>query len=343
MENDADTAAGWPRGQTETLAAEISRWLDLFDEILTLEEVPLSQRPLRALTSLFVEGAMEVRVGDDLLDTSKPHEHAQSLWFRILYQAVEHWYVERFGAVAVKGKGVPPLDGAVLIRNVAFALVVPANRREVEVEGEQAWMYFDDGLGTEEDPARWIANSPNLARLSDQDREQVLADARDVSNTLRFVEFRRVTSNVGDSQDARKLVAATSTYLQQAARRMVSGKTDERGPAWFELQMANETALKAVLCNATGKAPHIHELPKLLAAAAEQGIKVKLGLFDDWPDFKSMSDWRYGQGNPWRLEWLYAAYRLTLKVARGAMAEMPIGLKPGFGILLQFPPWRRKE
>ena len=153
-----------------------------------------------------------------------------------------------------------------------------------------------------------------------------LADARDVSNTLRFVEFRRVTSNVGDSQDARKLVAATSTYLQQAARRMVSGKTDERGPAWFELQMANETALKAVLCNATGKAPHIHELPKLLAAAAEQGIKVKLGLFDDWPDFKSMSDWRYGQGNPWRLEWLYAAYRLTLKVARGAMAEMRIGL-----------------
>lgn len=46
---------------------------------------------------------------------------------------------------------------------------------------------------------------------------------------------------------------------------------------------------------------------------------------------------------PWRLEWFYTSCRLTLKVARGAMAEMPIGVKPGFGILLLFPPWRRNE
>jgi hypothetical protein len=343
MEDDAEADAGSPQSQSEAAAEQMSHWLDVFDENFTLEEVPLSQRPLRALTSLFVEGAMEVRVGDDLLDTSKPHEHAQTLWFRVLYQAVQHWYVERFGAAAMKGKGVPPLDGAVLIRNVAFPLVVPANRRKIEVEGEQAWIYFDDRIGPEEEPASWISNTPDLARLSYEDREQVLADAREVSNTLRSVEFRRVTSSIGDDQDARKLVAATSTYLQQAARRIVSGKTQERGPAWFDLQMANETALKAVLCHATGKAPHIHNLPKLLAAAVATGVNLNLDLFEDWPDFKTMSDWRYGQGDPWGLEWLYVSYRLTLKVARGAMAQMPTGLTPGFGILLQYPPWQRKE
>ena len=343
MKDDADTAAGLPLSQMETLAAEMSLWLDLFDEIFAVEDVPLSQRPLRALISLFAEGAMEVRTGDELLDTSKLHEYAQSPWFRILYQAVSHWYVERFGAAAMKGKGTPPLYGAILIRNVAFALVVPANRRKVEVEGEQAWMYFDDRLGPEEDPASWIDNAPNLARLSDEDHELVMSDSRDFSNTLRYIEFHRVTSRVAGNQDARKFVAATSTYLQQAARRMVSSKTNERGPAWFDLQMANETALKAVLCHATGKAPHVHKLSVLLAAAVGTGVKLDLDLFDDWPDFRTMSDWRYGQGDPWRLERLYAGYRLTLKVARGAMAEMPTGLKPGFGILLQYPPWLREE
>lgn len=343
MKDDADPAAGSSLSQTVTLATEMSPWLDLFDENFSLQEEPLSQRPLRALTSLLVEGAIEVEAGDDLLDTSKPHEHAETLWFRVLYQAVQHWYIERFGAAAMEGKGVPPLDGVVLIRNVAFALVVPANRRKVEVEGEQAWMYFDDRLRPDEDPASWIANAPNLARLSDEDYEQVLTDARDVSNTLRFVEFRRVASSVADNQDARKFVTATSTNLQQAARRIVSGKADERGPAWFDLQMANETALKAVLNHATGKAPHIHKLPELLADAVATGVKLDLNLFEDWPDFKTMSDWRYGQGDPWRLKWLYDCYRLTLKVARGAMAEMPTGLKPGFGILLRYPPWAGDE
>lgn len=91
------------------------------------------------------------------------------------------------------------------------------------------------------------------------------------------------------------------------------------------------------------KAPHIHKLPELLAAAVGAGVDLGLHLFDDWPDFKMMSDWRYGQGDPWRQEWLYTSYRLSLKAACGAMAEMPTGLKRDFGILLQYPPWRRKE
>ena len=230
-----------------------------------------------------------------------------------------------------------------LIRDVAFALVVPANRRKIEVEGEQAWMYFDGGLGPGEDPSGWIPSAPDLDRLSAEERAQVVSDARDIADTLRFIEFRRVTSSVHDNQDARKLVAATSTYLQQAARRIVAGKGDERGLAWFDLQMANETALKAVLCTTSGKTPHSHKLRALLADAVKSGVVLETTLFENWPDFKSMSDWRYGQGDPWRLEFLYAAYRLTLKVVRGAMAQIPAGLKPGFGILLQYHPWRRKD
>ena len=91
--------------QSETLAAEMDTWLALFDQDLALEEVALSQRPMRALISLFVEGAIQLYAGEETIDTSRPHEHAKSLWFRVLYQAVEHWYVDRFGAAAMKGKG----------------------------------------------------------------------------------------------------------------------------------------------------------------------------------------------------------------------------------------------
>ncbi len=50
-------------------------------------------------------------------------------WFRVLYAAVEFWYVEVYGPEAVRHRGVPPLEGVILIRGTPFALRFIAFRR----------------------------------------------------------------------------------------------------------------------------------------------------------------------------------------------------------------------
>ncbi len=160
----------------------------------------------------------------------------------------------------MRQKGIRPLDGAIMIRGVAFRLAVPAHRSKVEQEGETAWLYFDDDVGPGENPVLWIEGGPDLATLQDDARQEATEEARFVAGTLRFVEYRRATGGAGEDYEAVKLVMSTSTYLQQAARRIVSGEERERGPAWFDLQMAVEASLKAVLRHFTGKQPHIHDL-----------------------------------------------------------------------------------
>jgi len=320
----------------------MGHWLELYDKELSLRETPLPARPRDALFMLFRDGGVRLRSGDAPIDLSKPVDHVETEWFHILYDAVRFWYKARFGAEAMRPRGSAPLEGVVTLHGTPFLLVVPTNRKEVEEEGKTAWIYFEDAVGDDEDAISWIDDRPALSTLTDQSRQLLAQEATEVAGTLRFVEYRQLAASINDDQEARKLVVSTSTYLQQAARRIVSGATRERGPAWFDLQMAAEAALKATLRHSTGDQPRTHNLPKLLASAREHGVVLDDAVFADWPVANDIIEWRYGQGDPWNLYWLLKAYRSALKVARAAMTVMPVGLKPGFGVLLEYPTWLRE-
>lgn len=322
-------------------ANELAEWLERFDDEFAARDMRPSDRPLEAVLALLRHGSIQIRRGGEAVDLASPAEHVGTDWFRELYATVNHWYERRLGREAIRHRGVFPLDGAVLVRGVPFRLAVPAHRSRVEKEGESAWLYFDDGVGEGEEPARWIEGGPPFENLDDGERDQLVRDAGEVAGALRFVEYRRMGGSAGPGYDeeAGKLVVSTSTYLRQAARRIVSGEERERGPAWFDLQMASESSLKAVIRQFTGKQPHIHDLSDLLGRARTHGVAADDGAFDGWPDFRTVSDWRYGQGEPWGLSRLYAGYRSALLVARSALAAIPIPMRPGFGLLLRYPIW----
>lgn len=325
--------------QSRRIAAEMAHWLVLFDEELALDEVPLGDRPMQALFKLFEYEAIQLDGVGDQITKLDIGEHAQTVWFRVLYAAVEYWYVDQFGPTAMKRSGNAPLEGVILIRNVAFALRFAANRRKVHIEGEQTWMYFEEGLGEDEIAHHWIVDGPDLSKLSDEDRAEVEVQAVKIASTLRYVEFRRVTALNDANEAARQLVVNTLASLQQSARRMVGGYEAERGPGWYDLQMANESALKAVLRLRTGSQPKIHDLAKLLEKACAFGVTFDAERLDDLPKPGEVAEWRYGQGQPWRLERQYRAYLTTLDLVRAAMNQVPAGIIPGFGVLLRYPPW----
>lgn len=330
--------------QTHQLAAKMDHWLKLFDTELSQQELSLSQRPLRALMMLFREGAIQVRAGEEQIDEpANLSGHMEKRWFRALFNAVEYWYVDQYGANAMAARGTVALLGAVMIRGIPFAISVPANRTKVEMDGETAWMYFEEGLGDGEDAVSWIVNGPDLSKLDQEARALVVAEARRTVEVLRYVEFRRVTFRSGGDLEVQKLIQATVTYLKQAADRLVSFQGPEIGPAWFDLQMANETALKAVIRKETGSQPMIHPLGDLLTLASKHGVVFDVAKLSSWPSFKDISDWRYGQGNPPGITELYGAYRLTLELVQASMKQIAPSLKPGFGILLRYSPWKTKD
>lgn len=159
--------------QSQRLAAEMDHWLALFDEDMALDELPLGKRPMWALTMLFQYDAIEMRAGDERLDGSDIAKHADELWFRVLYAAIEYWYRDRYGPTAMKPSGNAPLEGVVMVRGLPFALKMPANRRKVAIEGQQSWMYFEEGLGDGEVAETWIIGAPDLMKLDEGARDQV--------------------------------------------------------------------------------------------------------------------------------------------------------------------------
>jgi HEPN domain-containing protein len=330
--------------QSRVLAAQMDHWLALFDADFLNEGLPPSRRPLQALMMLFRVGAVEVRAGEDAIEgMDRPTEHMEKLWFRILYDAVEYWYVERYGAHAMEAAGNAPLKGAIMIHGAPFVISVPANRSKVETVGESSWMYFEDGLGEGEDAATWILNGPDLAKLDEATRVGVVTDATRTAEVLRSVEFRRVTFRSQGDFDVQKLIQSTLTYLGKAAERLASFRSPEIGPAWFDLQMANEAALKAVIRLKSGTQPKIHPLGDLLTRAGKHGVAFDTIRVAEWPSFNEISDWRYGQGNPLGIADLYSAYRLTLDVVEACMSQIVPEMKPGFGILIKYAPWKTKD
>jgi hypothetical protein len=330
--------------QAHQLAAEIDHWLELFDTELSHQELSLSKRPFQALMMLFRDGAIKVNAGEEQIDEAvKLGEHMEKPWFRTLFGAVEYWYVDRYGANAMEARGTTALLGAVMIRGVPFAISVPANRTKVEMDGETAWMYFEEGIGDGEDAVSWIVNGPDLSKLDQDARALVVTEARQTVEVLRYVEFRRVTSRSSDDHEVQKLIQTTLTYLKKAAERLVSFQTPEIGLAWFDLQMANEAALKAVIRKKTCLIPHIHQLDTLLMLAGKHGVTFDATKFSKWPSFKDVSAWRYGLGNPPGIRELYGAYRLTLDLAQVSMSQIVPAMKPGFGFLIRYSPWKMKD
>lgn len=320
----------------------MSHWLELFDSDLSRDEIPLPERPLYVAKALCREGAFKLRTGVQSLDISNPQENFDTDWFRAIFAAVEYWYVEHYGpSVYISNDKNNLLEGAILIRGIAYALNVMAHRVSVETEGETLWLHFEDRLGEGDDPVKWIVNGPELTALNRDTRNKVTSDAKEVATVLRFIRYHSGMANVEDPE-TRKLCEASWNYLQQTSRRIVAGNQDDRGLAWFDLQMANETALKAVIRHTTSTQPYIHSLPNLLIKAEECGVITKQNLLSEWPDFKTISEWRYGQGDAGRLDTLFSAYLTTLRLVQACMKTIPPIQPPGFKILIRYPPWKIK-
>ncbi|WP_185803486.1 hypothetical protein [Pontivivens nitratireducens] len=322
--------------QTKSLSAQLDGLLEFIESEILPVDTPPSERPMKAIIYLFKFEKIEVDTKNQTkIDSTNFTENIESPAFRAIYEAVSYWYQCRIGQSAVLSSA-SRLSGIIMINGVIFQLEMPNHPSEIAEEGETAWWIFEEGLVQGEDPTSWIVNGPDLSSLNETARETVKAEALYISSSMRYINFRNST-NADDS--VRSLIGSTINYLQQAAIKMVSYDPSFIGGAWFDLQMANECALKAVIRVNTGKHPHSHDLKYLFEKSTISKEIFDISMLDDWPDFKNISDWRYGLGKSLGIQDTYIAYKKSLNLIVAAMEKVPLSIKPGFRVLLKYKPW----
>lgn len=318
--------------QPKRLAAAFAHLIEVIDELLGYEEVPLPERPFRASIDLIRNGLVTVSIPD--LDVHRWSEYVAEPWFRAIFTGVEEWYQDHYGPLALKARGNPPLEGVVLIRRVPFALQIPVHRRTIEVSGKTSWMYFEAGIGEGENPKDWIVSSPNLKKLNKQQSDDTDRDLEFVSSSLRSIQHHLLGVNEPNIQIG--LRAAIRSYLESAARRILTQTASEFTLAWMDLQTASEAALKLIITRQTGTHPNVHELTELLTISGVGFDPVRLV---EWPPFKKISNRRYGRGYMDGLLELYAAYLLTLDLVSTTVRTIESPLPSGAGFLVHIAPY----
>lgn len=95
--------------QSRKIADMADHWFDFFNSQLENREVPLTERPLKALIMLLnTPEAMEINAGESIVDSSRLLQQSDNCILHILYSAVEYWYIDRYGPLAIEAKGNPP-------------------------------------------------------------------------------------------------------------------------------------------------------------------------------------------------------------------------------------------
>lgn len=276
--------------------------------------------------------------GLELERAAKWTEFMDAPWFRAFFLGVEEWYRDQYGAAALAARGNPPLQGVILLRGSPFLLQVPMHRRVIETPGKTAWLFFEDDVGKDEDPRKWLPKGPNFDRLSDEQCRDADAQLQHLSSSLRKIQHHLLGAAY-DDEEQRGFRAGIRKYIEQAAHRILAQAAEEFAFAWMDLQMCAESALKLVILRGTGTYRHIHTLDTLLDSAQLLGVEFDTQRLANWPSFKLISNRRYGTDYMAGLAELYTAYRLILDLAVACVRTIDPPLGSGAGMLLHVSPW----
>jgi len=258
-------------------------------------------------------------------------------WFSALFMIVNHWYQEKYGKANVERNDVS-LKGFTIIDGVPISLRIPAVTSRVETPGKTAWVTFQVGVDPAEEPLEWIVDVPDLTRFDPRTIRRLRREIADTASDLRLLGC--ALSGTG-SNDAtlRGLLDTVRASIDYAARIGGSGRPEELGKGYWELQMACECAMKAVNQAKRATFRETHDLFVLFNDIVEFGPSVERSNLLAFPRQEEVMDLRYGQRAA-------GARRTYLRTFRKAVAFTGHVLQPivvlklaGSSMLLSRPPW----
>lgn len=313
--------------------------LDLIDEGLGLDDVPVSQRTIKAAQQLVDNFIPSVKAGDS--PEQEPgdfNEYSSEPWFKAIYGHVEKWYRWRYGG-RLEATSTTTMRGVILIKNTPYLILVPVTRSKPEAIGETSWLSFPNQVLPEEDVYSWVLNPPRWESYQTQDQKKIHSSLREVSTLLRRISSKKIGAKISDNT-VRNLLAGVVIHLNSAST-LIFRDDDEGGfaRAQWELQMACESAYKGLLQQKNGTFQETHDLFTIHDQSQIQEKSVRRQWIKELPRWNEAANLRYGLGSHPSTVLIFRWYKLTLKIIAGVFDNLDgIDLSDA-RLLLKIAPW----
>lgn len=320
----------WPPPPGATVNDVIPVFLVDIDQMLAEANTELHARPMKA-ASIIVKHYL-VKIHGDTKD-----EYYKKPWFASIFGTVYEWYEVKYGANFNHTPGFPAI---VAIHDFPYLVEVALTHSVPGDEPDTTWLSFEVTLGNEEAPRQWIKDPPNLSALSKRQGARLDRELSRLTEQIRRIHIYFMTaSRGGKTFDELRNVSILS--LRNAAQQIRTNSAHSLALAMWEINYALENAMKALIDQAGGAFPRVHDLEALLREAAAVGIRpFPKSALAFMPTSKEVIKHRYGEPVAGGLPEVLRAYRLGLDrlVRIGALMERTIRTEHA-RVLLQRPPW----
>lgn len=308
--------------------------LPVFDKILADVRMPLSIRPIQAAI-YFVEHCIIKINGDN------KENYLEKEWFRIIYQLINNWYVERY-ADAIKKNTDHSATGIVLIHNTPFQLKIPLCVNQ-EKQGEDCrWICMPISILKNEDVTNWIHNKPNMDKLGEDEKEILIKDISFLAESIRLIHINLKCNYL--TSEAFNLAASIPVHLDKAALDIFSLESIRISNSYWETHLALEKSLKILILQNGLKNKKTHNLKELCKIANSiEEINIDVSDLSLFLSDKESIQMRYG-GKVHSIQEAITNYYNAAKVVAAITRQLkrPFDLK-NVRLLIKQPNWAKQK
>lgn len=310
---------------------DFDKWMGLADLDLARGQVPIPDRPFKAVCLLLKWGALEIKRGDQ----QKPLYEQRA--FAHIHQLSATWFREKYKGSVIRARET--LTGVVLFSGAPFELRVPTRLNEVEEVGKTAWLIFPVEVQSSEDPMTWIVSAPNFAAMSPSQQQILKNQVVKIGTGLRSIDLDLITAKRSDSM-LLGLANDIMTHLIDAAIHILAPAHTKLRLACWDSHQAAEKTLKAMCRQKTGSHEAIHELERLYKNVPSQpNVPAIQELIGKLPSAQEAIKLRANECREVGLLEAIKVYRAAVLLVRNCARTMPrdIGLRNARFLLRKAP------
>ena len=291
----------------ENLTAKsiLNEYLPIVDDYLSAKSYRLQDRPFYA-THLIVKHFVASIDGEENIANcfDKP-------WFIAFMNHANDWYKNRYKGAFSRNK--THLKSVVFIHNYPFELSIPYHMTmEVNNKDEFAVKFLGE-YGENECWESYILSPPDLEGLDSAEYLDAEKSAINQVESCRCI-LHNTSLLIGDMEKIKPLTESIFSHINSAISNILNYRGAGYNIALWELHLAIEKLLKAILVQYNGSFPRTHDLPRLLSLLNHENTPFLETLLLSFPSHELVINSRYGDPVISDLSYIRKIYFISIEI-----------------------------
>ncbi|MFT4926477.1 MAG: HEPN domain-containing protein [Phenylobacterium sp.] len=296
----------------DTAKSILDDCLPAIDNILSVTNKPLSQRPLSATLMFIKNNLVSVEAeGFDKYEGEEITKFIDTPWFIGFQNYVTEWYKTRYGKAFEASNS--NLSGLIFIHNYPYELSFPYSLAIDEGDEATFSLKFLNELNDDEEWKSYIVANPELNLFDETEIEEIRIET---ANVLKWTRHSFYCLNTIDSEsaEAKTMASSISQHLKSVVQNITSSANLEFNQAIWDLHLVLEKSLKALLIQNKGSFPKTHDLIKLFKLSDFSHREDILKLLVSFPEHRKVINMRYDNADFRTIFEVRRLYQTGLKI-----------------------------